>query len=1067
MTNDQRLATLFAIGLLYSAGASAQDPQDDTGQQTTETSGPPAESSSQNPEQMPVDVMVVTGTRSSIVNSLAEKQAAESVTDILSADEVGRFPDPNVAEALARLPGVSFQRENDTGQGEFISIRGLDASYNTVLFDGLRTGTADQFRRTALDIVTANNISSIEVTKAPLPEHASEGIGGVVNIRTRGPLERPESAFASFDVRETSFEDNTGFRAAGGLTRRLSDRLGVNISAAYRETYLNTLYTNPASFTLEQVGAAQITAPDGRVATFIDEDEINLVPAGFLSTDLFTNEQINFENNDIKRENLNIAGAIEYELTANTRLTLGGRYTRDDTTQTTSNIEFDADNGDIPCLSGEFGSQSAFENANPFDRTACTNIGVSDFPDPEVTFEGQIEDSKEIQERYFLRGVTLLDQWTLEYTAGYSRAFEDEPVLSIDFTNDFDDVPGGTADNAVTFVPLDFSNPNFPAPNPRDLDVFRLAIDPFCENPDESSGRCGEINDFDESIVDSRENIRTAAKFDATYDFASSDVWRNVKFGFQVEKSEYEQLELDISDVDDSLGPDGSFLGIDRAGEPGGSLGDNNAVIGDYGLVSGELSTFGRIGNPYAGIGFNGIPLFDPRRLREIRALFRQGFFDSGSGFRDTELLESEEYFYTTYAQTKLSFGKLDIIGGARFEQYEADFSAPVSFNSGLIFSEQGSGDVVDLAPDADLAQAFTSTDNFEVLPRIAFNYNLRDNMKVRASYTTALARPTFDLLAAEVDGSFNIELFDGVLPENATNADVERVSLRYNLGNPDLKNAYSQNFDLSFEWYIDQSNAVAVAAFYKQIDDFIFNTFALEGDLGAVGQDFDPVAAVQIAPFSDEGLALIEQLGGFDSLLNSSNADIIVRQPANGNRATVYGLEFSVFHTMTYLPGILSNLGFAGNLTLQETETDIDLGVLDEDDALVVLGLAQAGDTLSREFEFFNSPDVTGNAALFYQDDNWETTLAYRYAGVQLEEISSFGFAQYIQERGFLDLDVEYGFSDLGGLSRAVIFFEANDLLDGGRKPTTYETNDRGGNLPNFASYNGRTYRLGLRLRF
>ena len=79
------------------------------------------------------DIVVVTGQRGSIVNSLDEKKNSESVTDILSADQVGRFPDPNVAEALARIPGISFQRENDTGQGEFISIRGLDASYGRVV----------------------------------------------------------------------------------------------------------------------------------------------------------------------------------------------------------------------------------------------------------------------------------------------------------------------------------------------------------------------------------------------------------------------------------------------------------------------------------------------------------------------------------------------------------------------------------------------------------------------------------------------------------------------------------------------------------------------------------------------------------------------------------------------------------------------------------------------------------------------------------------------------------------------------------------------------------------------
>ena len=1007
------------------------------------------------------DIVVVTGQRGSIVNSLDEKKNSESVTDILSADQVGRFPDPNVAEALARIPGISFQRENDTGQGEFISIRGLDASYNTVLFDGLRTGTSDEYRRTALDIVTANNISSIRVTKAPLPQDASEGIGGVVDIRTRGPLDRRDGGYLSADIRDNTFTDDTGYRIGGGYTRKITDTFGINISAAYRETYLNTLYVNPASFTLEQVDAFQAEGVNGQTATFINEEEIYLVPGGFLPTSLLTNEQINFEDNDIKRENLNIAGVIDWQVTDNTLFTFGGRYTKDDTTQTTANIEFDADKGDITCGSGEFANDAAFQAATPYERTACSNILPSDFPDPEVTFEGQVEDSEEIQERYFVRGTTELDQWTFEYTAGYSRAFEDEPVLSIDFTNDFDDVPGGTDDDAVTFVPLDFSNKTFPAPLPKDLDVFLQAIDPFCV--DDDGDPCGEINDFDEDIEDSRENKRYSLKFDSTYEFIDNGPWQNVKFGLQYEKSEYDQLLLDISDVDDQLGPNGEYLGDDISS----SLPDNNTVFGDLGLLTGELSDYGKIDNPFSDIGLNGVPLFDAARLREIRSMFREGFYASGNDFLNVERLEAEENFYTAYAQGKWTFGKLDVIGGVRVEQYEADFSAPQTFDSSLIYAIGGSGDSIDLAPGANLMQNETSTDNFEWLPRIAFNYNLSDQAIIRASYTTAIARPTFDLLAASVDGSFSIELTDGVDPAMATASDVEEVSLNYRLGNPDLSNAYSHNFDLSAEWYFDDANAFAVALFYKKIDNFIFNTFALEGDLGTIGQGFDPVTAVQNAPLSAEGLAFVDQLGGFGSLLNTANADILVRQPANGDEATVYGAEISFFHTFEYLPGPLSHTGFAGNVTFQETETDIDLGVLDEDDALVVLGMAQAGETLTRSFDFFNSPDITGNAAIFYDDDHWEATLAYRYSGLQLEEISNYGFAQYQQERGFLDFDLEYSLRDVGGLNRATLFFSANDILDDGTEPTSYETNDKNGDIPNFVSFNGRSYRAGVRFSF
>ena len=108
----------------------------------------------------------------------------------MAPDEIRvRLPDPNILEALARLPGVSFQRENATGEGEFISIRGLDAAFVTTTFDGVRTGTADEFRRTALDITTGDNISLVRVLKSPLAEHASEGVMGAKS--------EPASGFAS------------------------------------------------------------------------------------------------------------------------------------------------------------------------------------------------------------------------------------------------------------------------------------------------------------------------------------------------------------------------------------------------------------------------------------------------------------------------------------------------------------------------------------------------------------------------------------------------------------------------------------------------------------------------------------------------------------------------------------------------------------------------------------------------------------------------------------------------------------------------------------------------------
>lgn len=990
----------------------------------------------------PEDEIVVTGTRSSIINSLDEKRNSESIADILSADQLDNFPDPNIAEALARIPGISFQRENESGEGEFISIRGLDSAFNTVLFNGLRAGTADSFRRTPLDIITGDNVSSVKVTKAPLPEDASEGIGGVVDIRTRGPLERRrDTFFVSADGRFNSFNPEEGFRVGGGFTKKFSDSFGVNFSGSFRKRYLDTIFINPATTVPELVNAVTLTGQDGTQITFTDEDALQNVPTNFVPIESFNTEQVNYEYNDLTRQNINLSGSIDWRPHETTTFTIGGRFARTDSDTIVSNIEFDADNdGAFPTL---------------------TEPEI--FDDPEVTFEGQVEDEEEIQARLFARGLTQLDNWTFSYVGGYSRAFEDRPILSIDYTNDFDDVAGGSDDAAVTFAPFDLSGGPIVAPVPLDQDVFLLAINPFCENPAESSGRCGEINDFDEDLENSLENERWSARLDTTYEFDDLGYGfiDNIKVGGQWERSTFTDIDIQITGVDESFDENFQYVGVDPSG-------DNDAVIGDFGFVDGSEASFDRIGSPFDDIGLTGIPLWNGDRLRELRRTFREGFLASGDDPLATEIIEAEESFYTAYVQTKLTFGKLDVVGGVRVEQYDAEFSAPITFDADISFTDQATmnGDSVALVDQA-IEQNLTSTDNFEVLPRVALNYNLSDDAKIRASYTTALARPTFDLLAGSVEGDFLIEIDEMVALESATLADVQDVSASFDLGNPNLVNAYSHNFDVSFEYYFDSENAISIAGFYKSIDSFIFNSFAADAAINN-GLFVDPEAILASVQFSPEGLALVNQLGGLDALLESPNAsDIEINQPVNGNRAEVFGLEVGLFHTFTYLPGLFSNLGFVGNVTWQETSIDLDLARLTATDALVQLGDAQEGDVLSQEFDFFNSPSLIGNAALFYQDRNIEATVAYRYSGVQLEEIEAFGIAQFQQGRGFLDIDFEYTIRDFGPARRATLFFSANDLLDDGTRFTTFESRGKTDAFSDFASFNGRTFTAGARVRF
>src|SRR5688572_6876991 len=81
-----------------------------------------------------VDELVVTGIRASLQQSLESKRNADAVVDTITAEDVGKFPDKNVAEALQRVPGVSIQRE--FGEGERVSIRGTHPTLNRTLLNG-------------------------------------------------------------------------------------------------------------------------------------------------------------------------------------------------------------------------------------------------------------------------------------------------------------------------------------------------------------------------------------------------------------------------------------------------------------------------------------------------------------------------------------------------------------------------------------------------------------------------------------------------------------------------------------------------------------------------------------------------------------------------------------------------------------------------------------------------------------------------------------------------------------------------------------------------------------------
>ena len=136
-----------------------------------------------------LEEVVVTGIRGSLSRALDIKRDAAGVVDSIEAEDIGKFPDLNVAESLQRVTGVSIDRSG--GEGQQVTIRGLGPQFNTVLVNGRQIANDTGGREFNFDILPANMITGANVYKSTEVSQQEGGIGGTINLTTARPLDSP------------------------------------------------------------------------------------------------------------------------------------------------------------------------------------------------------------------------------------------------------------------------------------------------------------------------------------------------------------------------------------------------------------------------------------------------------------------------------------------------------------------------------------------------------------------------------------------------------------------------------------------------------------------------------------------------------------------------------------------------------------------------------------------------------------------------------------------------------------------------------------------------------------
>src|SRR6266480_3301041 len=197
-----------------------------------------------NPDEL--QEVLVYGIRASLRESLETKRQATGVVDALTAEDVGKFPDKNLAEALQRVPGVVINRE--FGEGERINLRGTAANLTRTLLNGHSLATADWFILDQLAttrsfnylMLPADIIGKVVVLKSAQADVEEGGIGGTVDVATRNPLDlNPLTAYASVQGGYSEMSGKTDPQGTGLISwRDKDDRFGVLLAAIYQERHL-------------------------------------------------------------------------------------------------------------------------------------------------------------------------------------------------------------------------------------------------------------------------------------------------------------------------------------------------------------------------------------------------------------------------------------------------------------------------------------------------------------------------------------------------------------------------------------------------------------------------------------------------------------------------------------------------------------------------------------------------------------------------------------------------------------------------------------------------------------
>lgn len=830
-------------------------------------------------EGMAIGSVVVSGIVEGQRRALTLQRNNDGVSNIVAADQMSRFADANIGDAMKRIPGINVQY--DQGEARFGQVRGTAPDLTSVTLNGNRLPSAEGDSRAAqLDLIPTDMIQTIEVNKVVTADMDGDAIGGSVNLVTKNsPYRQTLSANAGMGYNPISQRVTFNGSVSWG-SRFFKDRLGVMAAVAY--------HNNPIGS--DNIEATWKQDDDGKA--YVDEFEIRQYY--------------------VHRERQSYSLSLDWKFNENHKIELRGMYNRRNDWEnryrlTYKDVTPDGDGTATAYLRRQTKGGSPDNKFARLERQQTADIALS--------------------------GEHNLGWLGVEWGFDYARATEDRPnERYIGLESDEDD--------PIRFE-VDLSDGREPHFTPTDASRMELNTTNFIKL-DELTESFSEIEENEyKAHVDLRARLFTgtfAGTLKAGYKYQHKEKSKFITF-YDVEPADEESF------IAAAMGAGNTFDATR------GNFYAGDYTVGDFvskqylsRLDFGDASQFDLVRNP----------------------------------MEEAENYEGRETIHAAYLRYDQQLGsRLKLIAGLRLEHTQFDYTGNA------------------LHVDAD-EEHITSTpvsrrsdyDNW--LPSVLLKYEPVDNLVLRASFTTTLARPKFRQL----------------VPGDRVNlADEE-----YTMGNPDLRNTISNNYDLMFEYYFRSIGLVSAGVYYKDISDFIVDAMIEDQTIG--GTEFKELY-----------------------------------KAVNAGDATLFGVELAFQRDLGFISPALKNFGIYTNYTYNRSK------VTRLTDPIFASRSADG-------IQLPGTPEHTVNASLYFENKRLTATLSYNYASSFLdnEEMGMTAFTdRYYDSVNYLDANVS-----VRATKYLALFAEVGNLLN---QPLRYYQGTK--ERVRQAEYYGIRFSVGAKVRF